>query len=52
MERLGFSLASGKPNDPDFEKEAFNSTEELARPLEIMYFGLIVRSFASSCEYI
>jgi len=38
---LGFPASSGKPNDPDFEKEAFNRTEELARPFEIMHLGLI-----------
>lgn len=35
------ALYMGKQNDPDFEKEVLTSTEELARPLEIMYRSLI-----------
>lgn len=29
----------GKPNDPDFEKEVLECSEDIARPLEIMYPG-------------
>lgn len=31
------ALYMGKANDPDYEKEVITSSEELARPLEIMY---------------
>ncbi|CAJ1358895.1 unnamed protein product, partial [Effrenium voratum] len=35
------SMYLGKQSDPDFEKEVLTSSEELCRPLEIMYRSLI-----------
>eukprot|EP00438_Fugacium_kawagutii_P035626 Skav226840 [mRNA] locus=scaffold1741:224185:235159:- [translate_table: standard] len=48
-EYLGHSAAR-KPNDPDFEKEVLKSSEEIARPLEIMYPGREIARYASLVE--